>query len=125
MGIAAKILLPVLAMIVSVSAFAADVGTLRVARPSVVAVAPGVAAAPGQTVVIEQASPIMPAPVVRYGCSRVWRCDSLICEWRRGCWGIYGYMEGPYYTLALAKRQWERHGWPMPAERRTRVSVSK
>jgi hypothetical protein len=57
----------------------------------------------------------LPPPEVRYGCKRVWRCDSVVCEWRRGCFGTYGYMEGPYYTLDLAKRQWERHGWPAPA----------
>ena len=123
MGIAAKMLLLMLGVIVGpASAFAADAGTVRVVRGPVASV---VGVAPQQTVVIEHASPIMPAPVVRYGCSRVWRCDSLICEWRRGCWGIYGYMEGPYHTLALAKRQWERHGWPMAAERRTRFSLSK
>ena len=53
-----------------------------------------------------------PAPYVRYGCKRIWRCDDQVCEWRRGCWGIYGYMEGPYYTIPLARSQWERHGWP-------------
>ena len=53
-----------------------------------------------------------PAPYVRYGCRRVWRCDAQVCEWRRGCWGVYGYMEGPYYTIPLARSQWERHGWP-------------
>jgi hypothetical protein len=95
-------------------AYAADATPIRISR----------AAASGDTIIIEQASPVLPAPVVRYGCSRVWRCDSVICEWRRGCWGIYGYMEGPYYTLELAKRQWERHGWPTP-ERRARYSPSK
>ena len=53
-----------------------------------------------------------PAPYVRYGCRRIWRCDDQVCEWRRGCWGVYGYMEGPYYTIPLARSQWERHGWP-------------
>lgn len=51
-------------------------------------------------------------PRVAYGCKRIWRCDAQVCEWRRGCWGVYGYMEGPYYSVALAKRQWERDGWP-------------
>lgn len=89
--------------------------------------APGVAVAPAvsNTVIIEQPSPVMPAPVTRYGCSRIWRCDSAICEWRRGCYGIYGYMEGPYYTLPLAKRQYERHGWPVPSEGRANFTLSK
>jgi hypothetical protein len=34
-------------------------------------------------------------PRVAYGCKRVWRCDDQVCEWRRGCWGIYGYVESP------------------------------
>jgi hypothetical protein len=89
--------------------------------------APAVAFAPAvpNTVIIEQPSPVMPAPVTRYGCSRVWRCDAAICEWRRGCYGIYGYMEGPYYTLPLAKRQYERHGWPVPSEGRANFTLSK
>ena len=56
--------------------------------------------------------PVLPPPNVPYGCKRVWRCDAQICEWRRGCWGVYGYVEGPYYTSAFARRQWEAHGWP-------------
>ena len=59
-------------------------------------------------------------PDVAFGCKRVWRCDAQVCEWRRGCWGVYGYMEGPYYSLALAQRQWERDGWPLPRSRRER-----
>lgn len=113
-----KVMLFVLALVaVPVVACAADSTPIRNSRA--VAVAPAVS----DTIIIEQPSPMMPAPVVRYGCSRVWRCDPLICEWRRGCWGIYGYMEGPYYTLALARRQWERHGWPTPPESRTRYST--
>jgi hypothetical protein len=107
------------AVVAPAVSYAADATPIRISR------APAVAPASGETIVIEQASPIMPAPVVRYGCSRIWRCDSVICEWRRGCFGIYGYMEGPYYTLDLAKRQWERHGWPTPTERRARYSLSK
>jgi hypothetical protein len=49
---------------------------------------------------------------VEYGCKRIWRCDDQVCEWRRGCWGIYGYVEAPYYSLPLAKRQWQSQGWP-------------
>ena len=59
-------------------------------------------------------------PDVAFGCKRVWRCDEQVCEWRRGCHGVYGYMEGPYYSLALAQRQWERDGWPTPRSRRER-----
>jgi hypothetical protein len=115
------VLIALAAVAAPAPSYAADSTPIRITRAPAVAVAP----ASAETIVIEQASPIMPAPVVRYGCSRVWRCDSLICEWRRGCWGIYGYMEGPYYTLALAKRQWERHGWPMPREQRAGYSISK
>ena len=67
------------------------------------------------TVRIETTAPIKPAPRVAYGCKRVWRCDAEVCEWRRGCWGVYGYMEGPYYTDRLAKRQWVGDGWAPPA----------
>lgn len=100
--------------------YAAD--TTLLGRGPVVVTAPVPAES---TIIIEQASPIRPAPTVRYGCSRVWRCDSVVCEWRRGCWGVYGYMEGPYYTLDLAKRQWERHGWPTPPQERSRYTLSK
>jgi hypothetical protein len=51
--------------------------------------------------------PLLPPPGIRYGCQRVWRCDKTVCEWRRGCWGVYGYVEGPYYTSEFARRQWE------------------
>ncbi len=61
--------------------------------------------------------PLAPPPRVRFGCQRVWRCDNVVCEWRRGCWGVYGYMEGPYYTSTFARRQWEAHGWPPPPRR--------
>ena len=67
------------------------------------------------TIIIPEASPTQPAPNAIYGCKRIWRCDSVVCDWRRGCWGVYGYMEGPYYNVDLAKRQWERHGWPAAA----------
>jgi hypothetical protein len=49
---------------------------------------------------------------VEYGCKRIWRCDDQVCEWRRGCWGVYGYMEAPYYSVPLARSQWQMHGWP-------------
>jgi hypothetical protein len=51
-------------------------------------------------------------PRTAYGCKRIWRCDNQVCEWRRGCWGIYGYVEGPYYSVPLAKRQWKQQGLP-------------
>ncbi|HET7679571.1 MAG TPA: hypothetical protein VFK79_05490 [Xanthobacteraceae bacterium] len=107
--------------------YAADSPPVPITRAPAVTVAPAVAVAPAvsDTIVITEPSPVIPAPVVRYGCSRIWRCDSVICEWRRGCFGIYGYMEGPYYTLPLARRQYERHGWPVPPERRTNFTVSK
>lgn len=63
-------------------------------------------------VVVEAGRATIVPPRVAYGCKRIWRCDVQVCEWRRGCWGVYGYMEGPYYSVALAKRQWERDGWP-------------
>ena len=100
---------------------AADSTPIPITGAPAVAVAPAVS----DTIIITQPSPVIPAPAVRYGCSRIWRCDAVICEWRRGCFGTYGYMEGPYYTLPLAKRQWERHGWPVPPERRTNFTVSK
>jgi hypothetical protein len=104
-----KAILFALAIIVAVPAvsYAADSTPIRISRtPAVVAGAP-------DTVIIEGSS-LLPPPEVRYGCKRIWRCDSVVCEWRRGCFGTYGYMEGPYYTLELAKRHWERHGWAGP-----------
>jgi len=69
----------------------------------------------GTTIIVTK-----PEPHVAYGCKRIWRCDKEVCEWRRGCWGIYGYMEGPYYSQELAQRQWERDGWPTPGGHATR-----
>jgi hypothetical protein len=66
----------------------------------------------------------IPEPIVRFGCKRIWRCDSVVCDWRRACVGVYGYKEGPYYTEALARRHYERHGWAMPpVRRRTDIGV--
>ena len=115
------------AMLVALAVVAAPALSYTADSPAAVTVAPAAAVAPAvsNTIIIEQPSPIMPAPVVRYGCSRIWRCDAVICQWRRGCYGIYGYMEGPYYTLPLARRQYERHGWPVPPERRTNFTLSK
>ena len=109
----------VLAMTAGAQALAAD-STVAVAPPAkvvapattvVTPVATEVVAVPpaGTTVIVTK-----PEPHVPYGCKRVWRCDQQVCEWRRGCWGIYGYMEGPYYSQDLAQRQWERDGWPVP-----------
>jgi hypothetical protein len=69
---------------------------------------------------VKPAGQATPRPDVAFGCKRIWRCDAQVCEWRRGCWGIYGYMEGPYYSLNLAQRQWERDGWPTPHSYRDR-----
>ncbi len=99
--------------------YAADATPIQITR------VPGSGQAAEDTIIIEEASPVMPAPIVRYGCKRVWRCDGVICEWRRGCWGVYGYMEGPYYTLSLAQPQWERHGRPVPTGRRSNLTISK
>ena len=66
------------------------------------------------------AGPLLPPPQIRFGCRRIWRCDATVCEWRRGCWGLYGYVEGPYYTRAIVRRQWEQHSPPGPADYRYR-----
>jgi hypothetical protein len=44
-----------------------------------------------------------------FGCRRILRCSREGCGWRRGCWGIYGYRESPYY-YGLAGRH-ERMHW--------------
>ena len=94
---------------------AADVDLVRPARgPIVVEAAPPIVV---ESEVIAT-GPLRPPPNVRYGCQRVWRCDLQVCEWRRGCWGVYGYVEGPYYTSAFARRQWQAHGLPGPSDRR-------
>ncbi len=98
-------------------AYAAEATPIRIVR------APAVAPATEGIVVVQEAVPPVPPPVLRQGCSRVWRCDSVICEWRRGCWGTYGYMEGPYNNVQLAKRQFERHGWPVPTDQRSSSST--
>lgn len=125
MRLSLKIMLFALAALaMPAMSYAADSTVVRTSPGPVITAAP--VPTGESTIVIRQTSPIIaPAPVVRYGCSRIWRCDSVICEWRRGCYGIYGYMEGPYHTLDLAKRQWERHGWPTPSDYRSRHSFSK
>ena len=85
--------------------------TTVVTAPAVVETIPS----NGTTIIVTK-----PEPHVAYGCKRIWRCDKEVCEWRRGCWGIYGYMEGPYYSQELAQRQWERDGWPTPGTSSTR-----
>jgi hypothetical protein len=107
---------------------AADTGRgPALVAPPTVAPAPVLVVPAEPTIIVQEQAPLRPPHNVKYGCSRVWRCDSVICEWRRGCWGVYGYMEGPYYNVDLAKRQWERHGWATPTDYRTRsrISVSK
>jgi hypothetical protein len=97
-------------------AHAADAKVTVAPAPAAVAPAEAVVVAPvaveGVPVVVTK-----PPPRVQYGCKRIWRCDAQVCEWRRGCWGVYGYMEGPYYSQELALRQWERDGWPMSGTR--------
>ena len=111
------ILFALAVMAAPAASYAADATPIRIVRGA--AVAPATEGA----IIVEQAAVPLPPPVVRYGCSRIWRCDNVICEWRRGCWGTYGYMEGPYFTTELAKRQYERHGWSVPS--RYRESLSK
>ena len=85
--------------------------------------------APGRAIVAEPppataevpppvTGPLRPPPDVAFGCKRIWRCDAQVCEWRRGCWGVYGYVESPYYTTAFIRRQWEAHGLPSPGYQR-------
>ena len=90
-----------LSLVMALPAKAADVDV--VVKPKAEIVVPGVKHGRLATVV---------PPGQAYGCKRLWRCDAQICEWRRGCWGIYGYVEGPYYSVALARRQWARDGLP-------------
>jgi hypothetical protein len=100
----------------AVAAHAADAKV--VVAPAPVVAAPAIVATP----VMVEGVPVVvtkPPPRVQYGCKRIWRCDKQVCEWRRGCWGIYGYMEGPYYSQELARRQWERDGWPTSGARAT------
>jgi hypothetical protein len=88
---------------------AADVKAV-VVTPAPVVIEPVVVepvAPAGATVIVTKAP-----PHVAYGCKRIWRCDHEVCEWRRGCWGVYGYVESPYYSQDLAKRQWVRDGLP-------------
>lgn len=101
------LMLSLLAIVV-VPAGAADVSPKRAKAAAINQAAP-----PAEQVEAVTPRPV-PPPRVEYGCKRLWRCDSRVCEWRRGCWGIYGYVEGPYYNLSLARRQWERDGWPTP-----------
>lgn len=104
-------LLPVMLLTAVPGAIAADAGLPFPAQGPAVIEAP-----PPPPVVVERpiTGPLAPPPRIRYGCERVWRCDATVCEWRRGCWGVYGYVEGPYYTSTFARRQWEAHGHPVP-----------
>jgi hypothetical protein len=109
----------IMAALAALPASATDVQVSPAPRTVVTVMPPTVIPAPPEPAAIAT-GPLREAPDVHYGCQRLWRCDSIVCEWRRGCWGVYGYMEGPYYTLELAKRQWEHDGWPMSTRRRHR-----
>ena len=95
-------------------------GAVVVGAPSVVALPPPTpalvvppAVAVPDTIVVTGV-PVIGPSLKPYGCQRVWRCDAQVCEWRRGCNGIYGYVEGPYYNKPLAERQWARDYLPGP-----------
>jgi hypothetical protein len=95
------------------SAFAADNTVVRAPAGAAVVAAeppPGGVAVDESVVKVKRPGP----PEVAYGCKRVWRCDAQVCEWRRGCYGVYGYVEAPYYSKPLAQRQWEQQGLPGP-----------
>jgi hypothetical protein len=115
-------------LLAALGAAAAQAGDRTVVAPGVV-VAPipaAVALPPPRPAVIVPPAVAVPDTVVvtgvpvigpslkPYGCQRVWRCDAQVCEWRRGCNGIYGYVEGPYYNKPLAERQWARDYLPGP-----------
>lgn len=80
--------------------------------PATAVVVPPAVAIPDKVVVT--GGPVIGPSLVPYGCRRVWRCDAQVCEWRRACNGIYGYVEGPYYSKPLAVRQWARDYLPGP-----------
>jgi len=100
------------------------------AAPAVVAVpppTPAVIVPPAVVVpdtVVVTGVPVIGPSLKPFGCQRVWRCDAQVCEWRRGCNGVYGYVEGPYYNKPLAERQWARDYLPGP-ESETRVVRSR
>jgi hypothetical protein len=115
-------------LLAALGAVAAQAGDRAVVAPGVV-VAPipaAVALPPPRPAVVVPPAVAVPDTVVvtgvpvigpslkPYGCQRVWRCDAQVCEWRRGCNGIYGYVEGPYYNKPLAERQWARDYLPGP-----------
>jgi hypothetical protein len=113
----ASILLTALAIALGAGAAQAADSIVRKSAPppvhGVLTPVPDEALVVAQPVVEVAPKPYIGPPDVAYGCKRVWRCDAQVCEWRRGCHGIYGYMEGPYYSKPLAERQWERDGWPV------------
>ena len=105
-------------------------GVLVESAPAVVAIPPPTpvlivppAVAVPDTVVVTGV-PVIGPSLKPFGCQRVWRCDAQVCEWRRGCNGVYGYVEGPYYNKPLAERQWARDYLPGP-ESETRVVRSR
>ena len=116
-------LLALITLLGASPASAADqrvVGPSRAPAPAVVEqLPPGPPGLPPPVDMSKATGPLMAPPQVRFGCQRVWRCDTTICEWRRGCWGVYGYLEGPYYTPSFARRQAEQHGWIFPLYNRS------
>jgi hypothetical protein len=121
-----KILIAALTIMLGLSAaFAADNVVVRVA-PSPPPVTAVLLPIPDEVIPAAVVEPVPTGPVVgppniAFGCKRIWRCDAQVCEWRRGCQGIYGYVEAPYYSKPLAERQWTRDYLPGPD---TNVSVS-
>ena len=61
--------------------------------PTPAVIVPPAVAVPDTVVVT--GVPVIGPSLKPFGCQRVWRCDAQVCEWRRGCNGVYGYVEGP------------------------------
>ena len=106
-------LLTALVLLWALPAAGADMTTVGPGQAVVEAPSASITEAPVAT------GPLLPPPQIRFGCQRIWRCDETVCEWRRGCWGVYGYVEGPYYTRAFVRRQWENHSPPVVPDRRS------
>ena len=85
---------------------------VAVPPPTPAVIVPPAVAVPDTIVVT--GVPVIGPSLKPFGCQRVWRCDAQVCEWRRGCNGVYGYVEGPYYNKPLAERQWARDYLPGP-----------
>ena len=97
--------------------------TVAVPPPVPTVIVPPAVAVPDTVVVT--GVPVIGPSLKPYGCQRVWRCDAQVCEWRRGCNGIYGYVEGPYYNKPLAERQWARDYLPGPGDGETVVRTRR